>query len=75
MAMSCKGKTALLDRLQNRTHRERGGAADQSTHGRIGLRTACEAETSRMKNVSIEKSGRKNYFLRLKETVFTETIF
>jgi hypothetical protein len=43
--------------LQNGTHRGREAAADQSTRGRMGLGTACKAETSRMKNVSIESSG------------------
>jgi L-alanine-DL-glutamate epimerase-like enolase superfamily enzyme len=49
----------MLDRLQNRTHRGKGGAADQSTHGRMGLRTACKEETLRVKNISIESSGGK----------------
>jgi hypothetical protein len=40
------------------THRGKVGAADQSTHGRMGLGTACKEETSRM-NISIESSGRK----------------
>jgi hypothetical protein len=49
----------LLGRLQNGSHREQGGTADQSTHGRMGLGTAYKAETSRMKKVSIKKSGGK----------------
>jgi hypothetical protein len=58
--MSCKWRTAdLLDRLQNESHRGRGGTADQSIHGRTGLGTACKEETLRMKNVSIENSGRE----------------
>jgi hypothetical protein len=43
--MSCEWKTTeLLERLQNRTHGDRGGMADQSTQGRIGLGIACKAE-------------------------------
>jgi hypothetical protein len=38
----------------------KGGAADQSGHGRMGLGTAWKKETSRMKNISIESSGGKN---------------
>jgi hypothetical protein len=35
MATSCEWRTAeLLDRLQNGTHRGKGGAADQSIYGR-----------------------------------------
>jgi hypothetical protein len=34
-----------------------GGAADQSTHGRVGLGTARKGETLRMENVSVESSG------------------
>jgi hypothetical protein len=42
-ATSCKWRTAeLLDRLQNGIHRGNGGAADQSTDGRMGLWTACK---------------------------------
>jgi hypothetical protein len=38
----------LLDRLQNGTHRGKTGETDQSTHGRMGLRTARKEEISRM---------------------------
>jgi hypothetical protein len=47
----------LLDSLQNRTHRDKGAAADQSAHGRVGLGAARKEEISRMKNISIESSG------------------
>jgi hypothetical protein len=47
---------------------EKRGAADQSIHGRMGLGTACKEETSRMKNVSIESSGGKNYAFGLRKT-------
>jgi hypothetical protein len=40
-----------------------GGAGDQSAHGRTGLGTACKAETSRMKKISIKSSGGKNIFV------------
>jgi hypothetical protein len=63
--MSCEWWTAeLLERLQNGTHRGKGGTADQSTYGRMGLGAACKEETSRM-NVSIESSrgGKKNMSL------------
>jgi hypothetical protein len=30
---------------------------DQSTHGRMGLGTACKEDISRLKNVSTESSG------------------
>jgi hypothetical protein len=54
------GRTAeFLDGLQNGAHRGKGDSADQSTHGRMMLGTACKAETSRMKCVSLESSGRK----------------
>jgi hypothetical protein len=46
----------LLDRLQNRIHREKGDAVDQSIHGRMGLGIAYKGETLRMKNVSIKSS-------------------
>jgi hypothetical protein len=63
----------LLDRLQNGTHRGKGGAADQSIHGRMGLGTAGKGETSRMKNVSIESSGGKELRLWVEENcVFSE---
>jgi hypothetical protein len=60
MSTSCEWRTVeLLGRFQNGTHREKGGTADQSTHGRMGLGAARKAETSRMKNVSTESSGGK----------------
>jgi hypothetical protein len=69
--MVCERTTAgLLDRLQNGTHRGKGGEADQSTHGRIGLGTACKEETSRMRNVSSERSGAKKNVFGLRKTVY-----
>jgi hypothetical protein len=41
------------------------GAADKSTHGRTGVGTACKAEASRLKNISIESSPGTNYIFRL----------
>jgi hypothetical protein len=38
-------------RLQNGTHRGRGGAAEQSVQGKMVLWTVCKEETLRMKNV------------------------
>jgi hypothetical protein len=40
-----------------RTGRGKGGATNQSIHGKMGLGTACKEETSRMKNVQIESFG------------------
>jgi hypothetical protein len=57
------GLAKLLNRLQNGTHRGKGGAADQLILGRMGLTTACKEETLRMKNVSIESSGGKQLCL------------
>jgi hypothetical protein len=66
----CKWRTAeLLDRLQNGTHRGCVGVADQSTHGRMGLGAACKAETSRLKNISIENFAGINYIFGLTKTV------
>jgi hypothetical protein len=62
----------LPNRLQNGTHRGKGGAADQSVHGRMGLGTAFKGETPRMKNVSIESSGGKNYVFGLRKTVYPQ---
>jgi hypothetical protein len=51
----------------------KGGAADHSIHGRMGLGTACKGETSWMKNVRIESSGRKRLYLWFEENcAFTE---
>jgi hypothetical protein len=47
----------LPDRLQNGTHKGKGGVADKSTHGRLGLGTTCKAETSRMENASVKSSA------------------
>jgi hypothetical protein len=58
--------------LQNETHKGKGGTPDQSVHGRMGLGTACKGEASRMKNVSIESSGKKLCFWVEKNSVFTE---
>jgi hypothetical protein len=57
--------------LLNETHREKAGTAEQSTHGRMGLGTACEKEISRMKKISIDGSEEKNVF-GLRKTAFTE---
>jgi hypothetical protein len=48
--------------------------ADQSAHGRMGLGTTCKEETSKIKNVSIEGSGRKKFSFGLRKTVFTEKL-
>jgi hypothetical protein len=60
----------LLDRLENVTLREKGDTADKSVHGRLGLATACKAETSRMKHFSIDSSGGKNYVNGLRKIVY-----
>jgi hypothetical protein len=76
MARSCKWKTAELpDRLQNGTHKGKGGVADQSTHGRIGLGAAYKKETSRMKNVSVESSGGKKLCLWIEENCVSKEKF
>jgi hypothetical protein len=49
-------------RLQSRLHSGEGGTAGQSAYARIGSGAARKEETSRMKNVSIESSGRKKVF-------------
>jgi hypothetical protein len=65
----------LLDRLQDGTHRGKGGAADQSIHGRMGLGTVCKEEMLRMKNVSIMRSGGRKLHLWVEENcVPTEKI-
>jgi hypothetical protein len=62
MAWLCKRRTAvLIDRLQNVTQKGKGGTAGHSTHGKMGLWTACKEETLAMKNILIESSGRKIY--------------
>jgi hypothetical protein len=40
----------------------------------MGIGTACKKETSRMKNVSIERSGGKNYVFGLRKTVYSQKI-
>jgi hypothetical protein len=50
----------LLDRLQNGTHRGKGGAADHSACGGMELGTACKADSSGMEHVSIKSSRRKD---------------
>jgi hypothetical protein len=68
LATSCKWRIAkLLDRLQNGTHRGKGGGADQSIHGRMGLWTACREETLMIKNVLIESSGGRKLCLWIEE--------
>jgi hypothetical protein len=57
----------LLDRLQNGTHRGEGGAADQSIHGKMGLRTECKEETLRIEDVSIVSSGGRKLCLWVEE--------
>jgi hypothetical protein len=54
-------------RLQNGTRREKGGTADQSTHGKLGLGTVCKEETSEMRNVLIENFEGKNYIFGFEE--------
>jgi hypothetical protein len=55
--------------LQNGTSRGKGGAADQSIHGTMGLGRA----TLRVKNVSIVSSGERKLCLWVEENcVFTE---
>jgi hypothetical protein len=64
-AMSCEWTIAeLLHRLQNGTHKRKGGVGNQSVHGRMGLGTACKGETLRMKNVSIVSSGARKLYCR-----------
>jgi hypothetical protein len=48
--------------LQNGTHRGKGGgAAEQTTNGRMGLGTACKEETSRINDILIEiTEGKKS---------------
>jgi hypothetical protein len=71
---SCKQRTAeLLNRLQNGTHKRKGGMEDQSAHGIMGLRTVCTKEASRMKNVLIKSSERYQFCLWVEENcIFTE---
>jgi hypothetical protein len=55
---------------------KKGGAADQSIHGGMGLGTACKGETLRMKNVSIESSGGRKVCLWVeKNCVFKENSY
>jgi hypothetical protein len=49
------------------THRGKGGVANQSIHGRMGLGTGYKEETLRMKNVLIESSGVKTLCLWVEE--------
>jgi hypothetical protein len=66
----------LPDRLQNGAHRGKGGTADQSAHGRMGLGTTCKAETLRIENASIESSAEKKYVFGFEEIcVFTGKFF
>jgi hypothetical protein len=59
--------------LQNGTHRGKGGAADQSMHGWIGLMIERKDVTLRMKNVSIQSSDEKKLCLWIeKKCVFAE---
>jgi hypothetical protein len=53
----------LLDGLQKGTQSRKGGVADQSVHGRMGLGAVYKGETSRMKNVSIMTSGGSAYYI------------
>jgi hypothetical protein len=74
MARLCKWRAAeLLDRLQKGTHRRKGVVADQLMHGSMELGAACKKEISRLKNVSVESSGRKKLCLWVEENcVFKE---
>jgi hypothetical protein len=64
-----------IEKLKFTHHRGKGGAADQSVHGRMGLGTACKGETSRVKNISIESPGGRKLCLWVEENcVFTGTI-
>jgi hypothetical protein len=49
--------------LQNGTHRGKGGTANQSTNGRMGLGMACKEETSRIKYILIKVAGGKKLCL------------
>jgi hypothetical protein len=53
--------------------RRKWGRAGPSACGRMGLGTACKEETSWLKNVSFEISGReKNYVLDLRKIVYSQ---
>jgi hypothetical protein len=68
MAMSYEWRIAeLLLRLQNGTHKGKGGMGNLSVHGRMGLGTACKGETLRMKNVLIVSSGGRKLYLCIEE--------
>jgi hypothetical protein len=68
MATPCEWRTAeLLNRLQNGTHKGKGGATDQSVHGLMGLGTVYKGETLRMENVSIVSSGGRKLCLWVEE--------
>jgi hypothetical protein len=62
----------LLDRLQNGTHRGKRGAADQSTHGKMGLGTACKEETLRVRMFRSRDMEGKNYVFGLRKTVYSQ---
>jgi hypothetical protein len=49
----------------------KGGAAEQSIHGRMRLGTVCKEETSRMKNIPFENSEGRNYDSGFKKTVYS----
>jgi hypothetical protein len=68
------GLQKLLVRLQNETHRGTVGTAEQPTHGRMGLGTACKEEISRMQKISIDGSEGEGGIFGLRKTAFTEKI-
>jgi hypothetical protein len=52
-------------------YRGEGGATHQAARGRMGFGTVCKAETSRVKNISIESSeGKKIYVFGFSKTVY-----
>jgi hypothetical protein len=59
--------------MENGTHRGKGGATDQSLHGRMRLGTACREETLRVKNVSIMSSRGRKLCLWAEETCVVPT--
>jgi hypothetical protein len=60
----------IARQVAERTPQGKGGAAEQPTHGRMGLGTASKAETSRLKNISIKISGGNELYLWVEENCF-----
>jgi hypothetical protein len=53
----------------------RGGEADKSARGRMGLQTARKAETLRMRKCSTESGrGRGDYIFDLRKTVYSQKL-